>query len=289
MPLPAATDPSLTDLYPVRRPGVAGQLALAVRNVRDYRFFIRQLVKVSLQTEFKRSFIGLTWLLIIPLFSVATWILLNGAGVIDPGATDIPYPAYVLLSTSIWGFFVEMYKSASTVIQANGRMMIMTVFPHETLVVERVLVHLLRFSIPFVLNLIVLLAFGVKFTWLALLFPLTLLPLLLLALGIGLLVALLRIVAVDIANLFDEAMRVLMFLTPVVYTPKLRLGWLSAIVDVNPLTYLVSFSRDVLAGGTFFEPRSYLLVSGLSLLFFLLSLRVFRATQPRILERLINA
>lgn len=253
----------------------------------QYHFLVKQLVRINFNTEFKRSFIGLSWLLILPLLSVAIWILLNGAGIVDPGDTTVPYPAYVLLSTSIWGFFADIYRSSSNLITNYGRMLIMTPFPYGVLLLEQLVVHLIRFSIPFALNLVVLLFFGVKFTWLALLFPLSLLPLLLLGLGIGLIVALLRIVAIDLSKLADEGIRLLMFLTPVVYTPKLNLGWLSELVRINPLTYLVSFSRDLLTQGTFFAPLVYLLVSGLSLLFFLVAVRIYAKSQPRILERLI--
>ena len=167
-------------------------------------------------------------------------------------------------------------------------MMIMTAFPHEVIIVEKVAVHFIRFSIPFLLNIGVLLFFGIKFTWAAFLFPLTLIPLLFMGAAIGLIVALLRIVAIDLSNLADEGIRLLMFLTPVVYAPKLKLGWLSVIIDYNPMTYLLGFSRDVLTKGTFFEPQNYLICVLISSIFLLISIKIFRATEIRVLERLIN-
>jgi lipopolysaccharide transport system permease protein len=278
----------MIDLHTSGKSGMIQQWSSFFSNIRQYRFFIRQLIRINIQTEFKRSFIGLSWLFIVPLLSVLIWILLNGAGVIDPGDTEIPYPAYVLLSTSIWGFFSEMYKSTSNLINSNGRMMIMTAFPHEVLIIEKVVVHFIRFSIPFILNIGVLIFFGVPFTWTALLFPITLFPLLFMGAAIGLLVALLRIVAMDLSNLVDEGIRLLMFLTPVVYAPKLNLGWLAGIVEYNPMTYLIGFSRDVLTKGAFFEPERYFICVLISSVFLLISLRIFRATEVRVLERLIN-
>ncbi|MEO1516249.1 MAG: ABC transporter permease [Bacteroidota bacterium] len=279
---------SLPELYP-RQPGSWwASWRLIIHNLRTHRFLILQLVRVNILTQFKRSFIGLSWLFIIPIFSVIIWILLNGAGVVEPGDTGIPYPAYVLLSTSIWGFFSEIYKSTSTLISNNGKMLIMTHFPHEVLIAERIIVHLIRFSIPFAINLLVLLYFGVSFSWIALLFPLTLLPLLLIGTTLGLISSLLRVVAVDISNLMDEGIRLLMFLTPIVYAPKIQIGWLSEIVRYNPMTYLIGFSRDVLTQGIFFEWENYAICSLGVLLLFFLSVRIFRAAEPRILERLIN-
>ncbi|MEO1624524.1 MAG: ABC transporter permease [Bacteroidota bacterium] len=279
---------SLPELYPRQPSSWWASWRLIIHNLRSHRFLILQLVRVNILTQFKRSFIGLSWLFIIPIFSVIIWILLNGAGVVEPGDTGIPYPAYVLLSTSIWGFFSEIYKSTSTLISNNGKMLIMTHFPHEVLIAERIIVHLIRFSIPFAINLLVLVYFGVSFSWIALLFPLTLLPLLLIGTTLGLISSLLRVVAVDISNLMDEAIRLLMFLTPIVYAPKIQLGWLSEIVRYNPMTYLIGFSRDVLTQGIFFEWENYAICSLGVLLLFFLSVRIFRAAEPRILERLIN-
>ncbi len=258
------------------------------RNIKSYRFFINQLIKINIQTEFKKSFIGLAWLFIVPILAVVMWVLLNGAGVVDPGDTGIPYPAYVLLSTSIWGFFAEIYKTTSNILKANGRVLLMNKFPYEVLIAEKIIVHFIRFSIPFFVNILVLIFFDVSFTWLALLFPLTLIPLLFMGAAIGLLVALLRIVAIDISNLVDEFIRILMFMTPIVYAPKLSMGWLSEIVRLNPLTYLIGFSRDVLTKGTFYEIEIYFIVAAVALLFFLFSLSIFKIASPKVIERLIN-
>ena len=244
-------------------------------------------MRVDLVQEYRRSFLGLTWLLLLPLVTVGIWFLLNRAGVIEPGETDVPYPAYVLLSTSIWGFFAELYKACAKILESNGRLLLMTPFPSESFVVAAIGVHLIRFTVPFLLNVIVLLAFGVNFTWAALLFPLALIPLLLLGAAIGLISALLKIVAVDVSKIIDEGIRLLMFLSPVVYSPKIELGRLSFIIDVNPLTYLLSFPRDLLTSGTFFRPELFAVCTGAAILFFLLALRFFRLAEPRVRERLI--
>ncbi|MCB0565064.1 MAG: ABC transporter permease [Phaeodactylibacter sp.] len=278
----------LTPLHPPRKGSLLYHWRNIFKNIHAYSFFIRQLVRINILRDFKRSYIGLLWLFILPVLSVIIWILLNGAGIVEPGETGIPYPAFVLLSTSIWGFFAELYRSTSRIFTERGNMMIMARFPHEVLVVERILVHLIRFSIPFLVNIVVLLLFGVRFTWLALLFPLTLLPLLILGMAIGLVVSLLRVVAVDIASLADHGINFLMFLTPVVYAPTIGIGWLSEAIRFNPLTYLIGFSRDVLTQGAFYEPAAWGICTALALLFFLFAVRFFVMSEPKVIERLID-
>lgn len=260
----------------------------ALNNISTYRFFIRQLVRINLLAAFKKSFIGWTWLIIMPILTVLVWVLLHGAGIVSPGKTDIPYPAYVLLSTSIWGFFIDIYAQSSTTISGGGRMMVMNKFPGEVLIAEKVVVHLIRFSIPLMLNLLVLWFFGVRFSWHAFLFPISLLPLLLLGLALGQVIAVFRVLTVDIVKIVDEFMKLLMFLTPVVFAPKLEVGWMKGFVDWNPLTYLIGFSRELLTKGQWFETSTYLLVSASCVFLYALSLRFYLRTYPKVLERLIN-
>jgi lipopolysaccharide transport system permease protein len=37
-----------------------------------------------------------------------------------------------------------------------------------------------------------------------------------------------------------------MYLTPIVYAPKVEVSFLANIISLKPLTYLVGFSRDLL-------------------------------------------
>lgn len=255
-------------------------------NLHRYRYLSWQLVRSNLVGGYKKSFIGLGWMLILPLITVATWILLNGAGVVEPGETGIAYPAYVLLSTSIWGFFMEMYRTSSQVLTDRGRVVVMNSFPYEVLLMEKVIVHLINFSIPLALNIIVLLIFGVRFQWWSLLlFPISLVPLLLFGLGIGMVVAVMRVIAVDICTLIDEGMKVLMFLTPVVYAPRIDQGWLGIFNRYNPLAYLISFSRELLINSDFYKAPAYLLCALFCFLFFYLTLRFYLNFSKRVLER----
>lgn len=251
-------------------------------------FLVKQLTAVSIKKEFKRSFIGLIWLLLAPLLSVVVWIILHSAGVISPGDTAIAYPAYVLISTSIWGFFINAYLHVSNIILQSGHILLSNAIPIEVLVLKTILVHCIHFLIPLAINILVLLLFGVQLQWLGLLFPLAIIPLLLLGTGLGLLTALLRLVAVDVAWIIDQGLKFLMFLTPIIYSPKISNVWLSSFVDKNPLTYLIGLPRDLLIKSNFIDPKFFFLNVFISVLVFALAYRVFITTYKKILERFLN-
>lgn len=268
--------------------GVMDTLKGLITAFTRHRFLISQLIKVNLLGDFKKSFIGATWLFILPLLSVVTWALLHNAGVLQPGENDIPYVAYVLLSTSIWTFFIGIYKMLGRLINSNGRLMIMVRFPVEVLVFEKLAIHFIQFFILLVINVIALYVLGVDLPWIGIIFPFLLLPLVLLGAAIGLIGALVKVVAVDIGRLMDSLMGFLMFVTPIIYTPKVNIGFLSKIIPYNPLTYLIGVPRDILTTGTTNHWMAFTICSTMSVILFVIALHIFLQSSPRTVERIIN-
>lgn len=252
-----------------------------------YRFLLQRLVVTSLTVQFRKTFLGATWLFLNPLITVFAWVLLHGTGLFDPGATGVPYPAYVLLSTSIWSLFLGLYQLTSNMLVQNAQVLLQHHFPREVYILEKMAVAVFNFLVPFALSVIVLLAYGVGFSWHVVLFPVALIPLILFGSAIGILFALLKAVFNDLNNLFDKLILLVMYITPVVYTSQPASPLLQEILRWNPLTYLLGFPRDLLTLGHFTSPVSFLAVSGATLLLFLLSLRYFRYAQPKVMERLI--
>ena len=282
------SDNDLSPLHNKAQKGLWGFWIGIFKSFRSHSFLLKKLVSVNIINAYKKSFIGLSWLILTPIISVIVWILLNRAGIMNPGETGIPYPAFVLLSTSIWAFFQGSYQVTSQVIVNSGRFLVTAKFPHELLIGEQLIVHSINFVVPFVINIIVLLIYDVQFHTVAILFPVSLIPLLLLGSAIGMVVSLLRVVAVDLSRLADQCMLFLMFITPIVYSPKVELAWLAEIIKYNPLTYLVGFSRDLLITGTFTNINGFIVCSIFSFVSFLVCFRIFMRSEGKLLERLIN-
>lgn len=252
-----------------------------------YRYLLYKLIYTSLTIQFKKSFLGTTWLFVQPVITVVAWVLLQGAGLFDPGTTGVPYPAYVLLSTTIWSLFVSLYQLASHMLVGNAQVLLQHQFPREVYILEKMAVAIVNFMIPLLLSLLVLVIYGVSFSWHLLLFPLALLPLVLFGTAIGIVFALLKAITSDLHNFFDKAIVLIMYITPVVYANDPGSELLSSIIRWNPLTYLISFPRDLLIYGTFFQPVIFGGVALGSLLLFLLVLRYFRYAQPKVMERMM--
>lgn len=255
-------------------------------DLKDYRNLISSMVHLSLTQQYKKSILGISWLLISPVLSVIVWVLLHASGLFDPGESAIPYVAFVLLSNSIWLFFLSFYKGISDSIMGRGGELLQNSFPRIVIVMERIVVSLINFIIPLILSIIVLLAFGVKFGWEALLFLPALIPLIFFSIAIGLIFAVIKVVAVDFTVLFDNGIDVLKFLTPIVYTTTVSSSLIQDIIKWNPLTYLIDYPRMLLIGEGNVTLTMYLCCSLGSFLFLLFAIRYFYKALPWVFEKI---
>ena len=148
-------------------------------------------------------------------------------------------------------------------------------FTHEALVLKEIANTLAGFLISAGTLMIGLLLFGIYPSWTAIFFPFTLLPILSLGMGIGMLVAVITVVAHDVNKMGNMLLGFVMFLTPIIYTPTIENRLIQTIVFWNPLSYLIGGARDLLLYGHIGNVSGYLLSTILSLVVFLLSWAFF--------------
>jgi len=270
-----------------QKTGFFKSLFLMAKNIKNSRELIWQLFVRDFFAAHKKSFFGIGWILISPLIGIVSWVFMNYAGVLKPGDVGIPYPAYVLLSTSIWGLFMGFYGSASGTLSTGNGFIMQVKYPHETLFAKQILQHLATFFIGFAMNIAVLLAFGVIPSWKIIFFPIIILPLFFLGSAIGLVISVAVVVAAESQRILDSFFGFLIFLTPVIYAPNFSNPFLMAVVKWNPLTYIVSAPRDMIVYGKINNVEQFLITSLVSFALFLLAWRLFYVSEEKVIEKMI--
>lgn len=249
------------------------------------RWLTLQLFKRDFFSAYKQSVIGILWSIIIPLFSVGTFVLLNRSGILNIGSMNVPYPIYALLGVAIWQLFSTGLVAGSSALVKAGSMIVKINFSKKSLVLASVGQSVVSFLIQFILVCFLFLYY--KFTpgIEIFLIPLFLIPLLFLSVGLGFLLSILNAVVRDIGNGLSILMTFLLFITPVLYS-KPETGLLNDISTYNPLYYLVSIPRDFVLTGLLPQAKGYLAVSLFSVLLFITTLVIFHLTETRITERI---
>jgi len=267
--------------------GFIKSLIVMFNNICSSKELIWQLFKRDFIAVYKKSFLGVAWLFIAPILGIISWVLMNATGILNPGDTGIPYPAYVLLSTSIWGLFMGFYSSAGGTLGAGSGFIMQVKYPHESLLIKQVAQHLATFIIGFAMNIVVLLIFGVVPSWKIVLFPIVALPLFFLGSGIGLINAVVSVVAVEIQRIVDTFFGFLIFLTPVIYSPNFSNSFLKTVTEVNPLTYLIGGVRDTIVYGRIEHFDKFIYASIFSFIVFMFSWRLFYVSEEKVIEKMI--
>lgn len=244
-----------------------------------WRLFLR-----NFKAKYRQTVLGFLWALIMPLLAVGTFVFLNRAGVLNIGKVDIPYPAYALLGLTVWHIFAGGLRACSNSIVAGGSMVVKINFPKEALVLSSLGEALVETLVRLALTVFVFAIYKVVPAWTAILFPLTLIPLLLFTLGLGFMLSILNAVFRDVANIVSLSSTFLLFITPILY-PEPKASFFKAFTIFNPLAALVSGPRDLVVKGYLTQPVSFWFYSALSLIIFIISWRFFHLAEIRIAER----
>lgn len=260
---------------------------IMIRNIIASRELIFQLFKRDFLMAYKKSFIGMGWVFISPMIGIISWVFMNFTGVLKPGDVGIPYPAYVLISTSIWGLFMGFYGSAAGTLGAGAGFIDQVKFPHEALLFKQTAQHLANYLIIFVVTLSVLVIFGVYPSWKIIFFPILILPLFFLGAGIGLVVSVIGVVATDLQRGFDFLLGLVLYITPVIYSSKIENAFLQKVIQWNPLTYLVGSVRDIIIYGKLEHFDRFIYSAGFALIVFALSWRFFYLSEEKVIEKMI--
>lgn len=250
------------------------------------RELIWQLFKRDFLMQYKRSFFGMGWLLISPVVGIVSWVLMNATGILNPGDVGIPYPAYVLLSSTIWGLFGGYQGAAAGTLGAGSGFITQVNYPHEALLAKQLLQHTASFAITLGVNVVVLLLLGVAPSPAILLLPIAILPIMFLGAAIGLMIGIISTVAPDVSSIFGMFMGFVFYITPVVYSPNVENHILQTLIQYNPLTYLIGGVRDLVIYGRMERFDIFMIISVVSFVLFLIALRLFYVSENKIIEKM---
>jgi lipopolysaccharide transport system permease protein len=256
-----------------------------LENVVASRELIWQLFKRDLLAGSKQSVLGLLWMLISPLVGILSWVLMNEAGVLRPGALNVPYPLYVLFGTAIWGLFMAFYVAAASSLTSAAGLLIQAKFSHEALVAQQMAHTVIVVMVNLVLLTGVWAVFGPTWHWSALLLPFGLIPLFLLGAGIGMVVSVFAVLIRDMTKTVTTLLGLAMFMTPVIYAGDVHNPWLHRLVTWNPLTYLVGGARDLVLEGRIGEPSAYVTCVVLAAAVFFAAWRLFFMSEQKVAEK----
>ncbi|MCL1830309.1 MAG: ABC transporter permease [Oscillospiraceae bacterium] len=257
-----------------------------IQTFQKYRYLLGNLITRDLKIKYRRSVLGLLWSLLNPILMM---LLLDAVFSMLIGASEIEnYPLYVILGQTLFSFFSEATNGALESVVGSSALMKKIYVPKYVFPLEKVLYSFINllFSMLAVLIVLMFKPIAASFTMFLIVIPLGLL--LIFTIGFGFILAVLYSFFRDIKHLYSVLILAWMYLTPVIYplsivenTPVVGL-----IVKFNPLTWYITYFRDLFLYGTIPNLTTTLICIAYSFGMFILGLFVFRKAQDKFILHL---
>lgn len=230
----------------------AGPLDL-LRSLWRHRQLIASMTRREVLGRYRGSVMGIAWSFFNPLLMLAVYTFVfsevfqaRWAG-LDAGKGQ--FAVLLFVGMIVHGLFAECANRSPSMIMSNSNYVKKVLFPLEVLPVVALGSALFHTGISLIVLLLAqwLLTHTLYLTAIA--FPLVILPLLIATLGFSWLLAALGVYLRDVGQVIGVLTTVLLFLSPVLYPvaalPEVYQPWLR----LNPLTYIIEESRNVLLFG----------------------------------------
>ncbi len=248
---------------------------LNLKDVWRYRDLLWLLVKRDFVSFYKQTILGPLWFFIQPLFTtiIFTFIFGNLAGLSTDG---LPQPLFYMAGITAWNYFADCLTKTSTVFRDNANIFGKVYFPRLIMPLSIVVSNLVRFGVQMLLFFVMIgyyLAQGEMGSLFhpnsyILLFPVLVLLMALLGLGLGLIITALTTKYRDLAFLITFGVQLMMYATTVIYplsAAPVKYKWL---IELNPMTGIIEAFRYGFLGQGEFTIKTF----GYSVVFTLISL-----------------
>jgi lipopolysaccharide transport system permease protein len=271
------------------------------RELYDSRELIVRLVLRNFSAQFRQSFLGYAWIIFPPVATTLIFAVLRQAQIVNipMEGRDIPYVLFALIGVTTWGMFTQFVMSATASISKAGSLVSKIYFPREVLVVSEVGGALINSLIQFAVVAVTCVLLRYVPAWQVVFVPLALLPMLFLAMGLGLFFAPINTMMNDMGRILQFLFQFGMLMAPTVYpTPRLAVNpetgeWPSLamqfifwIHSLNPVSHTLYAVRDLVETGQFVFTTGWLVSTLLGLLVFAIGWRSFHVCEPLLAERL---
>ena len=263
-------------------------LDLNLKDVWRYRDLLWLLVKRDFVSFYKQTILGPLWFFIQPLFTtlIFTFVFGNLAGLSTDG---LPQPLFYMAGITAWNYFADCLTKTSTVFKDNANIFGKVYFPRLIMPLSIVVSNLVRFGVQMLLFFLMLAYYaytGGSFTPNAyvLLFPVLVLLMALLGLGLGLVITALTTKYRDLAFLITFGVQLMMYGTTVIYPLSAAPAKYRALFELNPMTGIIEAFRYGFLGQGEFTVSSFGYSVAFTLLALVLGVVIFNKTEKTFVD-----
>jgi lipopolysaccharide transport system permease protein len=231
----------------------------------------RTLVQRELVSRYKGSVLGIVWSFLIPLAMLGIYTVVF-SGIFqsrwgaEGGDSQVEFALILFAGLAVFNFFAECVNRAPSRIVSNSNLVKKVVFPIEILAWVTIASALFNTFVSVIILLLVQAIVSCSVPWTALLFPLVMLPLILISLGLVWFLSSLSVFIRDVDQVIGLVTTGLLFLSAVFFPVSALPESYQWLVLVNPVAVAVEWGRGALVFGTLPSATSLIIMTTVGLL-----------------------
>ena len=225
-----------------------------IKSILAYRHLLFRMVRKEFLVNYQQTVLGPIWIFVQPLLTLLTYVLVFGKLIRVPTSPGSPPVLFYLAGIVLWNFFNEGFLMISRTFRENIHVFSKVYFPRIIIPLSVLVTQFFRFVIQLSLLFLLLLyyywfeGYEPVFTIALWNLPIAIIGAGMLSLGAGLIFSVLTGKYRDIINIVEVGIRLLFFVTPVVYPLSIIPNSMHWLVKLNPLTSFFEAFRLALLG-----------------------------------------
>jgi len=236
-----------------------------------FYFFIWRDIKI----RYKQTVLGAMWAIIQPFFTMVVFTIFFGNFAKVP-SEGVPYPVFSYSALVPWTYFSGALALSGNSLIGNSNLLTKVYFPRFAIPAASVLSGILDFFIASLLLFGIMVYYNIPLSPGLLLWPILVIPLILLALGLGMVFSSLNVKYRDIKYTIPFLIQLGLFVTPIIYPISILPEKYKIFVALNPMTGIIEAFRSTVIPNKHIDMLLLLYSVIVSLLIFLLGLMYFR-------------
>lgn len=262
----------------------------ALKKLYKYRHFHSAMVRRDFLLNYQQTVLGPIWIFFQPVLTLIVYILVFGKLIGIPTGKNIPPVLFYFSGIILWNFFNDVFWGIANTFREHIHLYSKVYFPRIVVPISTLSTNFLRFVVQLLL-LVILLFYFISFknfhpdpglSLLAL--PLVFIGIAMISTGCGLVAAILTARYRDMMNLLTIVLRLLMFVTPVLYPLALVKEEFKWVVLINPLTPLFELFRFSLLGEGTIHASSLIYSFSFGLIILVMALFLFSTKSSKLID-----
>lgn len=253
------------------------------KNLYNYREFLKTSIKKEFRGKYKKSFLGVLWSFLNPLFQLVIYALVFPF-ILKNNVEN--YTVFLIVALFPWNFFnLSIIQSAACIV-TNGGIIKKVYFPREILPIATSTSNLINFLISSILVFLALFISGIGLTKAVVVLPLIILIQYILQLGLSFILSAITVYVRDVEYLINVLMMLAFYLSPIVYSADMIPSKYLPLFKLNPMFHIIKYYRDILYYGKIPEMGSVLLLLLVCIIILVVGYLIFRKLEKRFAEEL---